>query len=623
MKFVSQIYRSKQNEFKNIPGNPWVYWITPGLQQLFKVLPKLRDVAQPRQGLATADNFRFLRFWWEVGKSQIGFDCQSQEECEERLEKWYPHTKGGGFCKWYGNQEYVINYGQNGHELKAWATIVNPSGWSRRITSIDYYFRRGVTWSALSSSGISARLMPEGFIIGHKGPASFADSIDEEYLVLGVLNSELAQTLLAITSPTIMFEVGQIAQLPVPKNSSSVLSNLVEQAIQIAMSDSAEDETTYDFQGLPWGGSIIKTIDLLEQKKNQLHQVEQRIDEKVYRLYGMEEEDQTEIEAALRTGSVGAAEGEEGEEETDEDLDIASQEQLIDSSKLSLRWISYAVGIVLGRFQPGIPEELGSGRFEPDIALQLRQLADEDCVATLETNHPDDLATKVEQALELMLGEAGAIEMLQAVLGNRGEPADLLRTYLAQNFFKQHVQQYRKRPVYWLLQSPKKLYSLYLFHERISPDTLALIRGNRYLASKINQTQLAITEVQGRIPAAQGKQKRDLEKELERLMALQSDLEAFDRAIGAVLTARNERGETVGWRLEIDDGIILNLAPLYELMPAWKTEPKKYWDKLQSGDYDWSYTAMRYYPDRVTSKCQKNRSYAIAHGLEDEFESQD
>lgn len=104
-----------------------------------------------------------------------------------------------------------------------------------------------------------------------------------------------------------------------------------------------------------------------------------------------------------------------------------------------------------------------------------------------------------------------------------------------------------------------------------------------------------------------------MEKDLEALLTQGSDLEAFNEALERVLSARNERGETVGWTPELDDGVILNLAPLHELLPSWKTEPKKYWDALARGDYDWSHTAMRYWPDRVLKKCKTNKSYAIAH----------
>src|SRR5262249_13655456 len=139
------------------------------------------------------------------------------------------------------------------------------------------------------------------------------------------------------------------------------------------------------------------------------------------------------------------------------------------------------------------------------------------------------------------------------------------------------------------------------------------IRGSRYLEGKINQTRNRLKETHDALRTTEGKNKRTLEKALETLQTQLADLEAFDQALQRVLNKHNERGETVGWVPEIDDGVILNLAPLHELLPSWKTEPKKYWDGLERGDYDWSHTAMRYWPNRVLAKCKKNKSYAIAH----------
>ncbi|MCI0529838.1 MAG: hypothetical protein L0Y56_20535, partial [Nitrospira sp.] len=139
-------------------------------------------------------------------------------------------------------------------------------------------------------------------------------------------------------------------------------------------------------------------------------------------------------------------------------------------------------------------------------------------------------------------------------------------------------------------------------------------RGNQYLGGKLNQTRYRIEEVRSQARAAEGREKKRLEKELDALQTLLTDLEVFDQAIRRVLEAKNTRGETVGWEPQMDDGVILNLAPLHELIPSWKTEPKKYWSQLEAGEYDWSYTAMRYWPDRVLEKCRINKSYAIAHG---------
>lgn len=140
------LYRYRQADFTAIPGSPWVYWITPGVKVIFETSKPLQEIAEPRQGLATADNRRFLRYWWELGDQRIAFHCQACEESDLRSEKWYRYMKGGTFKRWYGNQEYVVNYGQNGFELRAWATpLYGNSGWSPIIKSTEYYFRRGIT----------------------------------------------------------------------------------------------------------------------------------------------------------------------------------------------------------------------------------------------------------------------------------------------------------------------------------------------------------------------------------------------------------------------------------------------------------------------------------------------
>jgi hypothetical protein len=269
----------------------------------------------------------------------------------------------------------------------------------------------------------------------------------------------------------------------------------------------------------------------------------------------------------------------------------------------------------MGRFQPDISGALGQGRFSQPVAAELRSLADNDGVATLDEGHQDDLARKVHQALETALGEAGAAEVIEAALGYE-DHEKLLRKYLERHFFKWHLQRYRKRPVYWLLQSPGKNYSVYVFHERATKDTLPLILGNRYAAGKINQIRNRMDEIRAGMASAQGKERKRLEKELDDLEDLHLDLEAFEAALRRVLEKKNSRGETVGWAPEIDDGVILNLAALHELMPSWK-EPAKFWKPLEDGEYDWSYTAMRYWPDRVLEKCRTNKSYAIAHGIGD------
>ncbi|MCI0695641.1 BREX-1 system adenine-specific DNA-methyltransferase PglX [candidate division KSB1 bacterium] len=595
------VFRYRQADFDAIPGSPWVYWITPGLRKLFEMLPKLFEIAMPKHGMSTGKNERFLRFWWEVGIKKIGFSFLNRNTAKESGNRWFPYMKGGTFCRWYGNQTQVVNYWASGDELLAAKDDNSAPG--HRHDNPDCYFRRGITWTDLTSGRFSARSSPGGFIFDVAGSSVFPDDIP---LVLGVMNSRFAQYALNLINPTVHVQVGDLARLPIPKESSAELRELVEQVIAFAKADSTEDETTYDFIAPPSWRTGIEDV---TKRHAQLTDIEQQIDEEVYRLYGISETDRAAIEAELAVaGSEDSAEETEENQDDGETGGEGDGESALTREELAQRWISYAVGIALGRF----PLDPDSPRTTGHWSL----------IAPLDAEHEDDLARKVEEVLVHLLGEAEAQEILRTVLGEGDEILVLLRNYLARDFFKEHIQRYRKRPIYWMLQSPKKNYSVYLFHERITRDTLALLRGVRYLAGKRNGIAQRLKEVQAKIKTTEGREKKALEKEQERWLVQQSDLEDFDQAIKHVLEAQNERGETVGWAPELDDGVILNLAPLHELLPSWQVEPKKYWSRLagQAGDFDWSFTAMRYWPERVLEKCRKNKSYAIAHGRLEVYE---
>lgn len=165
------VYCYRQGDFDAIPGSPWVYWITPGLRHFFETLPKLGDLAQPRQGLATADNFRFLRYWWESGATRIAFGCRDTAEAQASGKPWFPYMKGGSFRRWYGNQEYVVNWHHDGAEIRALG--VESGRVASRPQNIEFYFRRGVTYTAISSKGFAVRAMPIGFSFDHAGNCLF------------------------------------------------------------------------------------------------------------------------------------------------------------------------------------------------------------------------------------------------------------------------------------------------------------------------------------------------------------------------------------------------------------------------------------------------------------------
>ncbi|MBA2883178.1 hypothetical protein HNR65_003539, partial [Desulfosalsimonas propionicica] len=543
-----------------------------------------------------SDNFRFLRYWWEVGNKKIAFNIKNSQSAECSGKKWFPYMKGGGFCQWYGNQEYTVNWHKNGLEIKNLG--IETGKVASRPQNTKYYFQKGVTWSDLTSGRFAARLSPGGFIFDVKGSSVFPNDIP---LVLALLNSSFAYYILTLLNPTISFQVGDLSRLPVPYGSSESLVKLVNQTIDLVRMDSKETENTYDFIQPPnWHNGIEELI----RRNRQLKQTEQQIDEEIYQLYGINQDDRKAIEYEIGSNPMDNVNPKDAE---DEDITPISKETL------ARQWISYAVGIIMGRFQPSVENGLGRGDFTEEINSKLQALADPDGILVMDEGHSDDLPARVLDALSIMLGETEAEEVVKTATGKEGAAETLLRTYLERTFFKEHIKQYRKRPVYWLLQSPKKKYSVWLFHEKISKDTLFLIRSNKYIGSKMNLLEGQIADLQISREQAQGRKKRDLENNISELSDILDDIREFDKLIKFITEER-------GYRHHIDDGVLLNMAPIWELIPSWQAEPKKAWQALERGDYDWAYQAMDHWPDRVKKKCLTNKSFAIAHGLEELYD---
>ena len=241
----SRVYEYRQGDFAAISGSPWVYWITQGLRNLFASLPRLGQSAATKQGLATADNL-LLRYWWEVGTGAVSRESANALEAQNTACTWFPYMKGGSFRRWYGNQEYCVNWAIDGAQIRCFGEEAGKV--ASRPQNTDSYFRRGVTYSYLTAGAFSARLSPGGFIFDVAGSSLFPTDVP---LILALLNSTFAQFALKLINPTVNFQIGDLARLPVPIRSSETLHDLVNRAIALARVDSVEDETTYDFIAPP------------------------------------------------------------------------------------------------------------------------------------------------------------------------------------------------------------------------------------------------------------------------------------------------------------------------------------------------------------------------------------
>ncbi|CUW05715.1 putative type II restriction enzyme methylase subunit [Leuconostoc inhae] len=245
------VYRTNQANFKKIPGSPIAYWVSANLIHDFEVGTRMEKIVEPRQGLATADNNRFLRQWFEVSLNNIKFDAKSIDESISSNKKWFPYNKGGSYRKWYGNYDYVVNWENDGREIR---NFKDSTGKLRsRPQNTNYYFREAITWSAITSGVFSVRLMRSGFVFSNAGMAAFNDNHDTLLLLLSLMNSKVGNYILKILNPTINLGVGDFNNMPVllnrfPRNSVILTTNKI---LIVTVKDWDSFETSWDFTQHP------------------------------------------------------------------------------------------------------------------------------------------------------------------------------------------------------------------------------------------------------------------------------------------------------------------------------------------------------------------------------------
>jgi hypothetical protein len=593
-----QVFHYQQSDFDAIPDKPWVYWMTKDLRKLFADCEILETVAKPRVGLQTGENSRFLRYWWEVGASAVKVDTPNRREAVKSGSKWFPYNKGGSPVSWSSGQKNVVNWSSDGAEIR---TIGIEKGKIRsRPQNTDFYFLRGVTWSDVSSKGFAARLAPGGFIHDVKGMTCFP-SEKNTFSILGLLNSRIVRFLVSALNPTISYQVGDIERLPVPNERSQKIDDLVNKCVEFTRQDCRENEST------PYFKNPLNAISDRTDRKEQIVDLEIEIDAEISRLYGLSEVDLAAIDRELNCPAAGDDNAEADAETGDDDDGLSTGE--ICPADWARTWISYALGAVLGRFEIGKPGRLGCGEFPEATVSKIHKLIDPDGIMPCDGGHPQDLAARAVAGLELMLGATEACDAIRTATATEGDSVEALRGWLNRftgnaktSFWKYHVQKsmYWGRPVYWPFQSPKKTFTLWVFHEKLGPNTLHTLK--QLTDERLNLLERQIADLR---PAAAAN--RAKAKELDKLLEMGDDLREFSTRLKAHIDT--------GYESCIDDGVLLNAAPLHDLFPSWK-ETEKAWRELEGEKYDWAHQAMRHWPDRVKDACRTNRSFAIAHSLE-------
>lgn len=585
----SLLFRYLQNDFDAIPGLPFVYWLPQELKDLFRKTT-IGDSHYTCRGIQTSDNPRFIRFWWEVGLSRVNFHNSIGAGM-----KWVPYMKGGPLVRWYGNREHVLNWANAGAELYAF----RPKS---VIRNADLMGSEGVTFSTITSGPIAFRYMPPGCFWDQSGSALIRrnGSIEPDLIIL---NSLATVAFARLVAPTINYTIGDVAKIPFrqpDKGFTAATSALVKGAIKLAKEACSEVETTHDFI------SPAKELNTPIVREEHLTGYWGKVNELTARYYGLDKQDLEDLErdfsVAIQAESERIAD-EAGSEPNDESGDTIWSEQL-----LTENWISYAIGAVLGRFEIGKPGGLGCGEFPAANVTAIRALVDPDGIMPCDDGHPQDVAARVVKCLSLMLGADEARDAIRTATGELGDSTEALRGWLDRftgtpdkSFWRYQMdrKRYRGRPVYWPLQSPRKKYTVWVFHEKFDKNTLFAVRN--LVEERLRLLDREITDKR----LAAGNNRR-LAKEVDKLLDVADDLREFSKQIKEII----DRGYTP----HIDDGVLLNAAPLHPLLPSWP-ETRTAWAELEAGEYDWAQQAMEYWPARVKAACKTNKSFAIAHGM--------
>lgn len=544
----TKCYVARQADFVKIPGMPVAYWLSNIYFELFSKLPTLSNSVDFCKGLATMDNERFLRLWEEVSWKNACVTAIDAAEGKESKKRWFAYNKGGTFRRWYGNRDYVINWFDDGKELKDNVVKCYGGGsYTKEVRNEEKYFCEGITWSTLASGLISIRYSPKGCIFDSKGSMGFAKSGQNIYALTAFLNSCVAQKFLEVLSPTLDYNIGGLNNLPfvnVPDNAIETCKECIRDSVY----DWDSFETSWDFKKHPLLRNVSTISEAFAQwqaecddRFNQLKANEEELNSIFIDIYGLKDELTPEVE--------------------DKDVTVRKADLQRDIKSL----LSYAVGCMFGRYSLDV-EGLAYAGGEWDGSKYQSYIPDADNVIPItdEEYLDDDIVSRLCAWLKAVYGadtlEAN-LDYIAKALGNKGSTSrEIIRNYFLNDFFKDHCQTYSvtgsgKRPIYWLFDSGKQNgFKALVYLHRYTPDTIGNLRIDylhkmqRVYESEINRMQDMMDHSNNaREVAAASKRKDKLAKQLK-------ECREYDEKISHLALSRIE--------LDLDDGVKVNYRKL-------------------------------------------------------------
>ena len=546
------LFTAKQTNFVKIPGNIYGYWITDKVFQILSDSNKLDSFGSAKQGLATTDNKLYLRLWQEVKFDAIDFECDSCESTIVRGKKWYPYNKAGSFRKWSSINEYVVNYENDGSEIKNSVMTKYPylNGPGFVVKNTESYFRHGITWNDVSTGTFCCRYVPDGFIYDAAGPMYFSDN---DYLMMGYFNSKVFQTFADIICQGLHYSTGHIPEIPyiqVSDENKAEVEKLVAECLELSNADWDSFENSWNFKSHP----LIQNVSLISEayemwekecntRFEQLKRDEIRLNEIFINIYGLEEEISADIDDSLITVR-----------RADLERDIRGL-------------ISYAVGCMFGRYSLDTPGLTFAGGIWDDSKYR-KFIPDKDNIIPIcdDEYFNDDIVSRFVEFIKVVYGEANLeknLKFISNALGGKGSSRETIRLYFLNEFYKDHCNIYSvtgsgKRPIYWLFDSGKKNgFKCLIYMHRYKTDILARIRTD-YVHELQSRYRTAISDMETRVERTAGGEKVKFNKELLKLKDQDTELRKYEELIHHYADQMIE--------FDLDDGFKVNYALFQDVL---------------------------------------------------------
>ena len=550
-------FTANQENFFKIPGSPIAYWVSDRVREIFEKSEKLGEIAEPRQGMATGDNDRFLRLWYELNFKNIGMKQKNINEFHKLNLLYAPYNKAGEARKWFGNIEYVIKF--NSFFYQILATMGN------HLPSKQFYFKKSISWGLINSSKFTARFYPNGFVFD-VGAHSVFDLGNNIFFVLSLFNSKLSDFYFNILNPTMNLSSGIIRNLPIifpnSPETKQKIDHLTEECINISKEEWDSKETSWDFRinelirikNEKFDTKNIKIEDVYNaycdywrEKFYKLHSNEEELNKLFIEIYKLEDELTPNVD--LKDITI-----------LKKETTIKNNELIFDKKEIFKQFISYFVGVLFGRYSLD-KEGLILANLGDDIDKYLQEIPnptfmpdDDNVVPILEMEYfEDDIVNRFKEFIKKVFGEEYFSENLRFIEDAVGD----IRKYFNKEFYKDHIQRYKKRPIYWLITSKNGAFKTLIYMHRFRADVFARIR-NEYLLELITKIESRIDSLDKRLSGADTKEKKSIEKEILKLKKELKELYEFDKIL--------QKYANQTFEINLGDGVKTNYCKFKEIL---------------------------------------------------------